>query len=247
MKLLLLQARKKGDPAAVHERSAFARVLGIDTRHIVPWDLLAGPPPKSELTSADCILVGGSGDFSVSDAADQGWIRQFIDAAGDLTSMGVPVFASCFGFQAFVVGFGGRVETNKSNAEFGTFELTVSEAGARDDLFREVAPRFYAQFGHADHAAALPSIFVNLASSERNEYQAATIPGKDVYMTQFHPELSMEANRERAFMYLDSYAQAGFVDSFDDVMDNFRESPESSALLTRFVRGHLGPGATPKA
>ncbi len=236
----------RGDPAATHERDAFARVLGVDTRHVVPWDVLAGIPTESELRAADCVLVGGAGDFGVGDAASQPWLADFIGVMGRLTAMDVPVFASCFGFQALVVACGGRVETNNARAEIGTFEVSVTEAGMEDPLFKEVAPRFYAQFGHVDCVTALPPGFVNLARTERNEFQAATIPDKRIYLTQFHPELSMEANRERTVMYADSYAEEGFADVFDEILENFRESHASSGLLRRFARDCLRLPAMPK-
>lgn len=240
MRLLLLQARKHGDPAAAHEQEAFAGVIGVDLAQVVPWDVIASTPTDRDLQAADCILVGGAGDFGVGDARRHSWLVRFIDTMGRLTTMDVPVFASCFGFQALVVACGGRVETDNSRAEIGTFEVTVTEAGREDPLFKKVAPRFYAQFGHVDCVTALPTGLVNLARTERNAFQAARVPGRPIYLTQFHPELSMEANRERTIMYADSYANEGFAEVFDEILRNFRESPSSSALLRRFIRDLLG-------
>ena len=235
MRLLLLQARRPDDPATRHERDAFVRVTGVDDGELDSWDLLRGAPSSEDLLAADCILVGGSGDFSVNDGSQYPWVSDFIDTMGHLTTLNVPVFASCFGFQALIVACGGRIESDATRAEFGTFDVTVSDAGRDDPFFSDLAPSFSAQFGHAEHAASLPSVFENMASTERNEYQAARLKGKNVYLTQFHPELSMKANQERARMYLESYAEKGFVDRSSGSLADFRESDAASGLLRQFV------------
>ncbi len=240
MNLLLLQARNNGDPAAAHERNAFADVIGTDVEQVETWSLLDGAPPDDRLLTTDCILVGGAGHFGVAGTIRDDWIIEFIELMGRLTTLDVPVFASCFGFQGMIVACGGRVVSDKTRAEFGTFDVTLTDEGRRDSLFGRAGPRFQAQFGHSDHAAEFPSGFVNLAGTDRNEYQAARVTGRRIYMTQFHPELTMESNRERARMYLDSYAEAGFVDSPEEVMKRFRQSHEASGLLRRFIREDLG-------
>jgi GMP synthase (glutamine-hydrolysing) len=235
MRLLLLQARVPGDPAALHELDAFSCVIGDHDGRLEAWDLLRGAPTLDDLRASDCVLVGGSGHFSVNGGSRHSWISDFIDTMGRLTTMDVPVFASCFGFQALIVACGGRIASDVTHSEFGTFEVTVSEAGLEDPYFKDLAPSFSAQFGHAEYAASLPSGFVNLASTERNEYQAARVRGKCIYLTQFHPELSMQANRERALMYTETYAEKGLVDPSSGFLPEFRESGAASGLLRRFV------------
>ena len=98
-----------------------------------------------------------------------------------------PLFASCFGFQALVVGLGGTVIKDVPHAEVGTYELTLTEEGKTDDLFSTFPHHFNAQLGHQDRASIMPSMAINLAYSERCPYQAFTIKDKPVYATQFHP------------------------------------------------------------
>lgn len=159
---------------------------------------------------------------------------------GRLTLTDTPVFASCFGFQATVAACGGRIGTEKVRAEIGTFDVIVSKDGCDDSLFNTVPRIFAAQFGHVDHAATLPSNLVNLGRTKRNEFQAARVRGKQFYLTQFHPELSMEANRERTIMYAKGYEREGFGDSLDEILANFRPSPAASTLLRRFVTDTVG-------
>jgi GMP synthase (glutamine-hydrolysing) len=236
---LLLQARGEDELSGPHEQVAFREVLGVPEDAIRPWSLLQGPPPVDLLDEIDGVLVGGSGRFGIADAVDLPWLEQFIDFMGLLADRGFPTFASCFGFQALVVGAGGTVEPDLSRAEVGTFELTVTPEGCEDPLFAPLAPTFLAQLGHKDHATRLPSGFVHLAGSERSPYQALKVAGKPVYATQFHPELSMERNRERFLQYVDGYAGSHMPDPAEEVLARFRPSPRSTELLRRFCREQL--------
>lgn len=234
MKLLLLQARNADDPAGPHERLSFSEILGVNGETLIPWDLLQGPPTEDRLEEFDCVLVGGSGEYGVGDVARYPWLGGFIDFMGALAERKFPTFASCFGFQALVLAGGGAVETDKSRAEVGTFELSVTAAGEADPLFGPVAPRFLAQLGHKDHATRLPAGMTNLAGSERCPHQALRVDGAPIYATQFHPELSMVRNRERFERYLEAYSCPNMVDPPDKVLAGFRESEAASALLRRF-------------
>lgn len=240
MKLLLLQARNPGDPAGPHELEAFREELGVEPGVLRPWDLLSGPPSDAVLDEVDVVLVGGAGEYGVGDVDGQAWLRQFIDFMGELAGRGFPTFASCFGFQALVLAGGGACEQDKSRAEVGTFSLHVTSDGEQDPLFGPVAPEFLAQLGHKDHATRLPSGFVHLAGSERSPYQALRVEGKPIYATQFHPELSMERNRERFIRYLEAYSDPDMVDTPETVLANYRDTTSATDLLRRYFSDVLG-------
>jgi GMP synthase (glutamine-hydrolysing) len=234
VRFLLLQARAPGDAALQQERLAFAETLG-DVADLEFWDLLGGPPPLDVVDGCDAVLAGGSGEFGVGDAAEVRWLAQFIDFSAELAGRSTPAFFSCFGFQALVVAAGGRVETDRSRAEAGTFYVRLTEAGERDRLFGLLAPGFYVQLGHKDHAVEIPSGLVHLASSDRSPHQALAVEGKRIYATQFHPELSMARNRERFDTYRDHYERPDLPDTPEAILASFRETPESSSLLRSFA------------
>lgn len=242
MKYLLLQARNPEDPSAEHEVEAFVEIMQRPIEEIEVWSLLEGAPSGSVLDRVDCVLVGGSGEFGVGDVAKAPWLTEFIQFMGDLVERGFPTFASCFGFQALCVALGGTVESDKARGEVGTFELTVTRAGQDDLLFGPLHPRFSAQLGHKDHVTKLPEGVVHLASSARSEFQALKIPGKPIYATQFHPELSMERNRQRFMTYIDSYADPDMPDTPEQVLAAYRPTHGASNVLKRYVDEIL-PGA----
>jgi len=231
-RFVLLQARDPGDPMSRHEQLCFANALSVPAEQITLHDLLQGAPPPSVTETHDAILVGGSGDYSV--LGDHDFLPAFFDfLANVVIKEEVPTFASCFGFQALVLAGGGEVVHDDTRAEVGTYTLTLTEAGAADPLFKTLPNPFRAQLGHKDHAARLPAGMLNLASSESAPFQALRVEGLPVVATQFHPELTREANTERYLRYWDAYGTGDKTN--DPVLARMADSPDSTALLSRWV------------
>ncbi len=223
-KLLLLQARRPDDPAKQEERASFAARMQLPIEAIVSHDLLQGPPSLDKVKQYQAVLIGGAGEFDVSKRnlphfdATQQRLRELVD-------LGRPMFASCFGFQMLVQALGGAIIPDPDNAEVGAFELTLTPAAQRDELFSVLPPRFMAQLGHKERAAFLPPGAINLAFSDRVAYEAFRIPGKPIWATQFHPELTMEDNLLRFRRYLDIYAKVFTEEEIQEILSRFRPSP----------------------
>jgi GMP synthase (glutamine-hydrolysing) len=234
---LLLQVRNSGDPMRRHEVACFARALGCDAERIGVFDLISGVPSKPLIDSADVVLLGGSGDYSVAAGGD--WLPAALEAMRELYEWSKPTFASCWGFQAMARAMGGSVITDISRAELGTHAVRLTEAGKRDPVFGPLGDVFLAPMGHQDIVIELPQGAVLLASTDRVANQALCIPGKPIYCTQFHPEL----RREDLLLRLDAYPQyveciAGTTAA--EFAALCRDTPEAEALLPRFVRHVLG-------
>jgi GMP synthase (glutamine-hydrolysing) len=234
LRILLLQARNEDDPMRLAERQSFAEKTGLQLDQIVPHDLLAGPPGLAALETHDALMVGGSGDYYVSNRSLPHFEAQ-MDFLREVVDRGHPMFASCFGFQILVAALGGEVTYDPESMEVGTYQLTVSEAGRVDPLMGRLPKVFDAQMGRKDRASRLPPGVVNLASSERNPYQALRVPDKPIWATQFHPELDLETNLERFFRYLEGYAELLSLEEQRLAAENFRESPHTEALLPGFL------------
>ena len=243
MRYRLLQARVPGDLAAADERLSFALRLGVPIEQVEPFDMLSGETtPASATAGVDALLVGGSGHFSVN--GSETWVKGFIDTMGAVAESGFPTFASCFGFQGLVVALGGEVVQDVAAAEVGSFEIELAEPAATDPVFGHLPRRFVAQLGHKDRAARLPAGVVNLASSERCPYQAFSLPGKPVYATQFHPELTGPENRERYRRYLQTYQKAFGTGEAKTILESFADSPEANTLLDKYAEKILRPLAS---
>lgn len=234
VRILLLQARDDGDPVRAEERVSFARKSGLEVEQIETHDLLTGPPRRSDLERVDGLMVGGSGDYYVSNSslphmdANLDFLRQVADR-------GFPMFASCFGFQMMVEALGGEIAYRPETTEVGTFDLRLTAAGQRDELLGILPEVFPAQLGHKDRAESLPPGVIHLASSELNRYQAFRLPDMPIWATQFHPELDCRTNRQRFERYLDGYAAVMSDDERRRTADRFYESRETADLLPRFL------------
>ena len=230
---LLLQARNINDVVRPEEHLAFATQLNTDISHVHTCDVLQDELLVSRAMEYDAVLVGGAGEYSVLDNDDR--IKRFITHLGELTTANIPVFASCFGFQALVLALGGTVVKDVPNAEVGTYSLCTTNSACNDPVFSILPSKFLAQMGHQDRAESLPDSIINFAYSQRAPYQAFRVKDTNVYATQFHPELTFEDNRKRFARYMKIYGALFGEEEAQKRMDSHRPSPESNLLLSRFA------------
>jgi len=237
LRFLLLQVRNPGDPMIESEIDSFARTLGCDKARMRRFDLLAAAPTPHQLQSHDVALLGGSGHYS---AAGEGpWLERILDALRDIHARRVPMFASCWGFQAMARAMGGRVVHDLSRAELGTRPLRLTEHGLADPIFAPLGEEFHGQMGHEDRVAELPPDTTLLASSDRVENQAYRFDGRPIYCTQFHPELDRSdlLARVRTYPeYIERIAQLP-PERFNELL---YDATETGQLLVRFVKQFVG-------
>ena len=239
-RILLLQARDADDPMRRSEVLSFARTSGLAPEQFGTHDLLTGPPDLEQVLAHDALMVGGSGDYYVS-RRDLPEFDALLDALRRVVDAGHPTFASCFGFQLLTVALGGEIVHDPDTTEVGTYELRLTDPGARDPLLGRLPARFMAQLGRKDRASRLPDGLEPLASSALNPHQAFRVPDKPVWATQFHPELDVESNRERYLRYLEGYAQHLDEDARREADQRFHPSPEASSLIPTFLELVFGP------
>ncbi len=232
LKFLLLQIRNHSDPMREQEVGCFARALDCPQENIARVDLLNSAPGKADLDRVDVVLLGGSGDYSVT--ADGPWIERTLDALRQLTDIAKPTFASCWGFQAFARALGGRCIHDPAHAELGNVELKLTDAGQTDALFGQLPPRFLGHAGHEDHVVVLPPDAILLASTAKVRHQAFRLADLPIYCTQFHPELDCRSLLERVEAY-PQYVQRIAGIPYDEFAATCQETPEANSLLRRFV------------
>ncbi|MEX0939333.1 MAG: type 1 glutamine amidotransferase [Pirellulales bacterium] len=234
---LLLQVRNPQDPMRRQEVDAFARALHCTPRQIEVVDMLTDAPTADRLRRVDVVLLGGSGDYS---ATGQGsWLDRTLDSLRELERTAKPTFASCWGFQAMARALGGEVAHDLPRAELGTIELFLTDEGLADPVFAPLGRTFRGQAGHEDHVVRIPPGAVLLASSAAVQNQAYRLLGKPIYCTQFHPELNRNdlLGRLRAYpRYVERIAGI----SFEEFGERCEDTPQTEALLRRFVRQTFG-------
>ncbi|MGM0559036.1 MAG: type 1 glutamine amidotransferase [Myxococcota bacterium] len=235
--ILLVQARCAGDESARHELECFAARCQIPESAFTSLNLATDPVSSVELLDHDMVMVGGAGDFSLVKGGFD-WHEDLLELMRDVVRRQMPMFASCFGFQAIVQAFGGRVESVDAMAELGTHRVYLTEAGKADPLFGEHPDEFDAQFGHNDSATRVPEELTVLAESERCPHQAVRYRDLPIVATQFHPELSWRDNARRYMTYLRHYGGEGITaeEAERRALEMHRPSPDANALLVQFMK-----------
>ena len=215
-----------------HEQGCFAASSRLGSEAFRFVNVVEGVPERTDLDGFDALMIGGAGHFNVTDPTAD-FFEPLADLLRRIVEDGFPTFASCFGYQLLVHVLGGRVVKDPARAEVGSFTVSLTEAGARDEIFGTLPRRFTAQMGHKDRAVEMPKGIPNLAATERSPLQALRIPHKPIWATQFHPELDQRTNHDRYLAYIERYdpqrlgkEAAGFTSL---------PSPETSTLLPTFL------------
>jgi len=238
---MLLQARNADDPAGMHEQACFAARMGLHPDQVQCVSIFERDLETLELAEVDALLVGGAGQYSVLDdlPAIQDFVRFLAFVATDPSTADLPMFASCFGFQALVLGLGGSVIEDEAHAEVGSYPLHLKPGADQDPIFGDLPGDFMAQLGHKDRATALPPGVLDLAGSERCPYQAVRVVGRPQVATQFHPELAASDNRSRFLRYMREYGKLMGREAAQERLDSHVPSLEANALLERFTTSEV--------
>ena len=91
--------------------------------------------------SFDALMIGGSGDFYVSQR-NMSHLDASLGFLGEVCGEGLPLFASCFGYQCLVEALGGEIIHDPDNTEVGTYEVSLTEEGCADELFGQLPSTF---------------------------------------------------------------------------------------------------------
>lgn len=235
LRAVLVSLRDVDDPMNDHERRCFLSTTGLERLEVAfaaRGDLETRSQQEALLRSADLLLFGGSGAYSVLD--EQPWVRRFIDFLPLVPERGMPAWASCFAFQGLALAMGGEVVRDDKRQQLGACLVSLTTAGREDKLFCKLPPRFHAQFGHHDHVSVVPSGVTVLATGNGNACQAFRVDDSTFWGAQFHPELDKQTTLERWSHYRKNYEGAE-GDSIDRELRQAPETPEATRLVRNLV------------
>ena len=145
----------------------------------------------------------------------------------------IPILGICYGHQLLAQALGGEAGNNPNGKEFGTVEIQLNAEAENDPLLGHLSKPFQAQVCHTQSALRLPPGATLLASSVMEPHQAFRV-GKCAWGVQFHPEFDAEATRHYITTYQQELCQQGADPQ--SLLQNCRETPESSGLLKRFAQ-----------
>ena len=229
-RVLLLQVRDE-PRAEEQERLCFLEAAELRPERLTCQNLVLEPRLAwARVRDFDAVMVGGAGAHTVT--ADYPFSQPLRETLLRLVDEQRPLFASCYGHHALVDALGGVVVTDHTTGEVGTFEVELTEIGRDDPLFAGLPPRFAVQLGHHDRVDRLPEGLVELAASDRCRCQALRAPGRPVYSTQFHSEMTKEHMEARLMWYRASYLPGMAMP--EEVSRRLAPSDEAAVLIRRF-------------
>ncbi|MFZ8757704.1 glutamine amidotransferase [Microbacterium sp. HMH0099] len=234
----VLLATRAQDGPADEEYALFLRYTGLPPERLRRVRLERDPLPDLDLDELSGILVGGS-PFNASDpVARKSEVQRRVESEmasllEDVVARDVPFLGACYGV--------GTVGTHLGAPIDGTFaepisvvDVSLTAAGREDPLLAGMPPTFPAFVGHKEAIAALPSAATLLASSPTCPVQMFRV-GRNVYATQFHPELDLDGIVTR----IHAYASFGYfaADELDLTLAAVRRAAvtHTGRILRRFA------------
>jgi GMP synthase (glutamine-hydrolysing) len=244
MRPFLFLGTRAEDEVAQQEYDAVLAGTGLHHDELVRVRLEARPLGAVDLDAWSGIILGG-GPFNMSDPEeDKSEVQHRVEAElHDLAERVVerdhPFLGACYGIGVLGTRAGGVVDRTYGEA-VGALPVRLTDEGRHDPLFGHLPEVFSAYLGHKEAVSQLPEGGVLLASTDTCPVHAFRI-GRNVYATQFHPELDAAALCDR----LDAYSAHGYYEphELESLKAAAREAMvvEPVRLLARFVELYARP------
>ncbi|GMA21805.1 glutamine amidotransferase [Arsenicicoccus piscis] len=190
MRPFLLLATRPEDLAADDEYAAFLRYGGLHPDELVRVRLERDPMPEIDLDDWSGIILGG-GPFNNSDAVkspvQQRVERELSQLLDEVVARDHPFLGACYGIGTLGTHQGGLVDRTYGET-IAAVPVHLTDAGREDPIFGTLPDTFVAFAGHKEAITVLPPTALTLATSAACPVQAFRV-GRNVYATQFHPEL----------------------------------------------------------
>lgn len=241
MKPFLLLSIRGERAAAENEYASFLRFTGLCPGDLPVVNLSRDELPPVDLDAWSGILMGG-GAWNASDPQEtksEDQVEAEKRLAGlldDVVARDFPFLGACYGIGTVGLHQGGVVDRSWPEP-VGPLSVTLTPEGEADPVFAGMPTDFAAYGGHKEAMVRLPSHAVLLATSAACPVQAFRV-GRNVYATQFHPELDLEGIHTR----IEVYKNAGYFDPGEaEAVKATSETVEVAhpmTVLANFVRLH---------
>lgn len=238
MKPFLLLATRAEDVPADEEYALFLRYTGLAPHQLVRRRLEAEPLGEIDLDDWSGVFVGG-GPFNASHppetkSAVQRRVESEIAALLDeVIARDFPFFGTCYGIGT-VGAHEGAVIDGTYREPISVIEVRRTDAGASDPLLQDLPDVFTAFVGHKEAITVLPPSATLLVRGEACPVQMFRV-GRNVYATQFHPELDVDGISTR----IRAYAGHGYfaADELELTLAAVRRMPvtHTGAILRAFA------------
>jgi GMP synthase (glutamine-hydrolysing) len=238
VKPFLLLATRPEDAAADDEYDLFLRFTGLSEGDLRRCRLEQRALARLDLRDWSGILLGG-GPFNSSDPPEEksalqhrveADLRRLLD---EVVARDFPFLGACYGVGTLGVHQGGVVDRTYAEP-IGSVPITLTPAGLADPVLAGVPPVFDAFVGHKEACRVLPPSAVLLATSPACPVQMFRLK-RNLYATQFHPELDRSGIITRARVY----QHAGYFppDELDELITRLDTAvvTDAARILANFV------------
>jgi GMP synthase (glutamine-hydrolysing) len=238
MKPFLLLATRAEDVPADEEYALFLRYSGLSPAELVRVRMEARPLGEISLDDWSGIFVGG-GPFNASDPpARKSPVQRRVEAEfasllDQVVARDFPFLGACYGVGTLGAHQGAVIDRRHSEA-ISVVDLSRTAAGADDPLLAGLPDRFTGFVGHKEAISRLPDTATLLVRGDACPVQMFRV-GRNVYATQFHPELDLDGITTR----IHAYAGHGYfaADELDLTLAAVRRAPvaHTGRILRTFV------------
>jgi len=239
VKPFLLLGTRDEDAAADNEYAAFLGFTGLDESLLQRVRLERRPMGTIDLDDWSGIFLGG-GPFNASDPDElksavqrrvEGELHRLLDV---VVARDFPFLGACYGIGVVGTHQGGTVDRTFTEP-ISRVPVTLTDAGRTDELLSDLPGVFEAFVGHKEAINRMPPHGVLLASSPACPVQAFRV-GRNVYATQFHPELDIHGLCTR----IEVYKHAGYFEPSEaeslKAMARAGAVHDPPKILSRFVQ-----------
>jgi GMP synthase (glutamine-hydrolysing) len=237
---LLLSSRAE-DLAADDEYAAFLRVTGLPDTQLRRVRMEAAPLPELRLDDHSGVFLGG-GPFNSSDPpAEKSAVQRRVEAElrsllDEIVDRDYPFFGACYGVGPLGVHQGGVIDRTYAEP-VSAVQVTLTPAGRADPVLAGMPVEFDAFVGHKEACRVLPPTATLLASSVGCPVQMFRVK-RNMYATQFHPELDVPGVVTRVNVYQD----AGYFPpaEIEELIERVKLAvvTEPGRMLANFVTRH---------
>lgn len=242
MKPFLLISTRADEAVAQEEHASYCRLTGLLPEDLEWRRLEKAPLGEVDFARYSGIILAGS-PFTVSEPNElksptelrvESELSVLLD---EVVQRDFPFLGICYGIGTIGTHQGARVDRTYGEPSQAT-TITMTPEGRRDPLLHELPEQFEAFVGHKEAISEVPEHIAVLATSPACPVQAFRV-GRNVYATQFHPELDAEAMASR----VRAYAGNGYFDPAETelIIARIRQADvrASHLVLARFTEQYL--------
>ncbi|RGE19592.1 glutamine amidotransferase [Leucobacter sp. wl10] len=242
MKPFLLITTRREDAEAADEHAAYCRLTGLLPDELEWRRIDRGSLGAVDFARYSGIILAGS-PFTVSEPAERKSPtelrveRELAHLLDEVVRRDFPFLGVCYGIGTIGAHQGARVDRTYGETSQAV-RISLTPAGIEDPLLHQLPVDFEAFVGHKEAITEAPPSIVVLASSPSCPVQAFRV-GRNVYATQFHPELDTASFSSR----VRAYAGHGYFDpgEVEAILARVEQADvrASHMVLGRFVEEYL--------